>query len=105
MVPGFSTKNVALILKSVDDFRKFSSGKRAPLVSLLLFQENKENLYLSHNLISFQTGFENISINILTVPRNWSWEINRVIHNARKRQLRIKTMTLSYVSILSPDTD
>lgn len=52
MVPGFSTKNVALILKSVDNFRKFSSGKRALLVSLLVFQENKENLYLSHNLIS-----------------------------------------------------
>lgn len=75
MVPGFSTKNVAMTLKSVDNFRKFSSGKGAQLVSLL-FQENKENLYLSHNLISFQTGFENISLNVLTFSRNWSWEIN-----------------------------
>lgn len=99
-MPGFPTKNVALILKSVDNFRKFSSGKRGPLVSLL-FQENKENLHLSHSLISFQTGFENISINILTFSRNWSWEINSLIHNVRKTQLKIKAVTLSYIYILS----
>jgi len=82
-VPEFSTRNVALILQSVDNFRKFFSGKRAPLVPLLLFQESKENLYLSHNLISFETGFENISINIFTFSRNWSWEINS--HQSREK--------------------
>lgn len=105
MVPGLSTKNVAAILKAVDNFRNFSAGKSAPL-GFLLFQENKENLYLSHHLMSFQTGFENIGVDIITFSRNWSWEINIIIHNVRKEWLKIKAITLFHIiCILSPAPD
>lgn len=57
-MPGSPTKNVALLLKSVDNLKKFFSGKRDPLMSLLLFQENEKNLFLSLKSVSFHAVFQ-----------------------------------------------